>query len=97
MVNNAGISLEGKTPGPIHTATEETWDTVMAVNAKSVFLGSKYALTQMIKQGVKTNGERGCIVNMSSIMGLIAGVNQRESFHFGRECRVSEKPEILLM
>ncbi|KAF8855956.1 hypothetical protein BDZ45DRAFT_804580 [Acephala macrosclerotiorum] len=30
----------------------------------------------MIKQEVKVNGERGFIVNMSSIMGLVAGVNQ---------------------
>jgi len=76
MVNNAGISLEAKTPGPVHLATEEKWDTTMAVNAKSVFLGSKYALAQMIKQELKDSGERGCIVNISSIMGLIAGVNQ---------------------
>jgi len=76
MVNNAGISLEAKTPGPIHLATEEKWDTVMLVNTKSVFLGSKYALTQMIKQDLRPNGGRGCIINMSSILGLIAGVNQ---------------------
>ncbi len=80
MVNNAGISLEAKSPGPIHLATEEKWDTTLAVNAKSVFLGSKYALAQMVKQEPKENGERGCIVNISSIMGIIAGVNQRESF-----------------
>ncbi len=78
MVNNAGISIEAKTPGPIHLATEEKWDTTMAVNAKSVFLGSKYALAQMIKQDLKDNGQRGCLVNISSIMGLIAGVDQRE-------------------
>lgn len=77
MVNNAGISLEAKTPGPIHTATEEKWDKVMEVNTKSVFLGSKYALAQMIKQDLKGD-ERGVIVNISSIMGLVAGVNQRE-------------------
>lgn len=77
LVNNAGVSLEAKTPGPIHTATEAKWDTVMAVNTKSVFLGSKYALRQMIKQDLK-GGERGVIVNISSIMGLIAGMNQRK-------------------
>ncbi|KUJ12194.1 gluconate 5-dehydrogenase [Mollisia scopiformis] len=75
MVNNAGISLEAKIPGPVHTATEEKWDAVMAVNTKSVFLGSKYATKQMIGQDLK-DGERGVIVNISSIMGIIAGTNQ---------------------
>jgi NAD(P)-dependent dehydrogenase (short-subunit alcohol dehydrogenase family) len=83
MVNNAGISLEAKTPGPIHTATEEKWDTVMAVNTKSVFLGSKYATAQMIKQDLRHDGERGCIVNISSIMGIVAGKDQRK-FSFPR-------------
>lgn len=43
--------------------SEETWDRVMAVNVKSVFLLAHHALPQMLKQG------EGAIVNVSSVQG----------------------------
>lgn len=79
IVNNAGISVEARDPQPIHTTTEEVWDLTMQVNAKSVFLGCKYAIAQMLKQDPHPSGDRGWIVNTSSIMGLIAGPNNRMS------------------
>jgi NAD(P)-dependent dehydrogenase (short-subunit alcohol dehydrogenase family) len=65
-VNNAGI--EG-TPG-VNTAdySIDVWDQVMDVNLKGVFLAMKYEIPHMLKQG------GGCIVNMSSIAGLIGGM-----------------------
>ncbi|KAJ9252697.1 hypothetical protein DTO021C3_4415 [Paecilomyces variotii] len=75
IVNNAGISVEARDPQPIHTTTEEVWDLTMQVNAKSVFLGCKYAISQMLKQDPHPSGDRGWIINTSSIMGLIAGPN----------------------
>jgi NAD(P)-dependent dehydrogenase (short-subunit alcohol dehydrogenase family) len=60
--NNAGI-LEG-----IFTSTadypEESWDRVVDINLKGVWLCMKYEIPQMIKQG------GGVIVNMSSVAGL---------------------------
>lgn len=74
MVNNAGISIEaGRAPAAIHETPEDTWDVTMAVNAKSVFLGSKYAIAQMLRQDMHTSGHRGWIINMSSIFGLVGG------------------------
>jgi NAD(P)-dependent dehydrogenase (short-subunit alcohol dehydrogenase family) len=72
-VNNAGISIEARTPAVCHLTDESTWDTTMRVNTKSVFLGCKYALTQMLEQEPHPSGDRGWIINMSSIMGIIAG------------------------
>lgn len=45
----------------------------MAVNVKSVFLGSKYATAQMLKQDKSEGGDRGWIINMSSIYGVVGG------------------------
>jgi NAD(P)-dependent dehydrogenase (short-subunit alcohol dehydrogenase family) len=73
MVNNAGIAMESRDPQPIHLTAESTWDITQAVNAKSVFLGCKYATAQMLKQLPHESGDRGWIVNMSSIKGLVGG------------------------
>jgi len=48
LVNNAGI---GNPPVPIINMPEEAWDRTLAVNLKSVFLCSKLAALQFIKQG----------------------------------------------
>ena len=62
LVNNAGIlSRDG-----IEETTLELWNTVMAVNATGVFLGTRYAIPEMRKAG------GGSIVNISSISGMIA-------------------------
>lgn len=79
IVNNAGISIEARKPAVLHLTDEETWDTTLRVNTKSVFLGCKYALTQMLAQEPHSSGDRGWIVNVSSIMGIIAGPENRES------------------
>ncbi|KAI1078823.1 NAD(P)-binding protein [Whalleya microplaca] len=74
LVNNAGISIESnRTPAGVHETPEAVWDTTMAVNTKSVFLGSKYAVAQMLRQDAHSSGHRGWIINMSSIYGLVAG------------------------
>ena len=70
MVNNAGI---GGTEhhGLVHEMTEDTWDNVMSINSRSVFLGCKYACAQFMKQTPHSSGHRGWIINTSSIMGLV--------------------------
>ncbi|KAI8950497.1 NAD(P)-binding protein [Xylaria longipes] len=75
LVNNAGISIEsGRAPTGVHETPESVWDTTMAVNAKSVFLGSKYAINQMLQQESHESGHRGWIVNIASAHGLVAGL-----------------------
>ena len=75
MVNNAGISVESTDVRPlkVHETSEDAWDRTMAINAKGVFLGCKYACKQMLEQDVKPewSGDRGWIVNTASTQGLI--------------------------
>lgn len=67
MVNNAGIFTGLCT---IVEETEEDFDKTIAVNLKGVWLGSKYAITQFLKQEI--NGpSRGKVINMASIGGLV--------------------------
>ncbi|RDW67571.1 hypothetical protein BP6252_08967 [Coleophoma cylindrospora] len=73
MVNNAGVSFEARHPALCHLTDEDVWDATMNINAKSVFLGCKYATAQMLNQDPHVSGDRGWIINMSSIMGIIAG------------------------
>jgi NAD(P)-dependent dehydrogenase (short-subunit alcohol dehydrogenase family) len=61
--NNAGIGSRPR--APLHECTEGTWDRVLAINLKSVWLCMKYEIIQMLKQG------SGTIVNTASIMGLV--------------------------
>ncbi|SLM37851.1 gluconate 5-dehydrogenase [Lasallia pustulata] len=68
MVNNAGIALESSL---IHETADETFDKTIRVNARSVFLGCKYATGQMLKQEPHVNGDRGWIINTASVMGLV--------------------------
>ena len=76
MVNNAGIAI-GATL--MHEATEEQWDLLMNVNARSVFLGSKYAIAQMLKQEPHASGDRGWIINTASVAGLVGVPTTRKS------------------
>ncbi|PTB63613.1 NAD(P)-binding protein [Trichoderma citrinoviride] len=74
LVNNAGISIEaGKKALRIHETPEQWWDLTMAVNTKSVFLASKYVIAQMLSQDKLVSGDRGWIINLSSIYGLVGG------------------------
>ncbi|KAM5385545.1 hypothetical protein ACJZ2D_000744 [Fusarium nematophilum] len=74
LVNNAGISIEaGKPALRIHETPEDWWDVTMAVNTKSIFLACKYAIAQMLKQENTESGDRGWIINISSIFGIVAG------------------------
>jgi NAD(P)-dependent dehydrogenase (short-subunit alcohol dehydrogenase family) len=67
LVNNAGI---GNPPVPIINMPEEAWDRTLAVNLKSVFLCSKLAALQFIKQGSgDRDGSRGRIISVASQAG----------------------------
>src|ERR1700761_3221009 len=70
LVNNAGIS--GSSVGDADGF--EGWQKLMAVNAASVFLGTKLAAAAMIPNG------RGSIVNISSIMGFIGGAESHPGY-----------------
>ena len=60
--NNAGI--EGKV-APTAEYDEATFDAVLGVNVKGVFLGLRHVLPEMIRQG------SGAVVNTASVAGLV--------------------------
>jgi 3-oxoacyl-[acyl-carrier protein] reductase len=61
LFNNAGIPMPFT---PLENVKEELWDRIQNVNVKSIFLGAKYALPYMKKQG------GGVIINTASISGI---------------------------
>ncbi len=62
--NNAGI--EGDPFVPVEEYSETTWDQVIEINLKGVFLCMKYELAHIVKA-------KGAIVNMASVAGLVGG------------------------
>lgn len=71
MVNNAGIGLEARDLRPIHETPDSHFDTTMSVNSRGVFLGCKYAAKQMVTQDTYPSGDRGWIINIGSVIGLV--------------------------
>ncbi|MCK4861964.1 MAG: glucose 1-dehydrogenase, partial [Rhodobacteraceae bacterium] len=61
LVNNAGIT---HLPTPMEDVTEEEFDRVLAVNAKSVFLTAKHIVPHMKSRGT------GAILNVASTAGV---------------------------
>jgi NAD(P)-dependent dehydrogenase (short-subunit alcohol dehydrogenase family) len=70
LVNNAGIS--GSAVGEADDL--KGWQRLLAVNATSVFLGTKLAAAEMAKTG------GGSIVNISSIMGIVASAESHPGY-----------------
>lgn len=68
LVNNAGVSHVGN----ILETSLADWERVMGVNARGVFLCSKYAVKHMVEQ----QPQGGILVNIASVAGMIA-VDQR--------------------
>lgn len=66
LINNAAVCP----PGNVVTTSEETWDQVIDVNLKGVFLCCKYMIPHMQKTG------GGAIVNIGSINSLMAMENE---------------------
>jgi NAD(P)-dependent dehydrogenase (short-subunit alcohol dehydrogenase family) len=63
LYNNAGVMPEAD-----HSVIDTdvaTWDQVMAVNVRGVFLGCKYAIPRMVEQG------SGSVINVASFVALV--------------------------
>ena len=66
LINNAGITRDSL----LMRMTEDQWDSVIAVNLKSVFNLTRAVIMTMIKQ------KSGSIVNMSSVVGVSGNAGQ---------------------
>jgi cyclopentanol dehydrogenase len=71
LINNAAIVIPRVA---IEDRTAAEWDRVMAVNAKGVFLGTKYAIPAMRRAG------GGSIVNLSSVAGIGQSLHQEPAY-----------------
>lgn len=63
IFNNAGT--EGEMNKPTADCTLENWHRVIEINLTGVFLGMKYAIPEMLKNG------GGSIINNASVAGLV--------------------------
>lgn len=61
LINNAGISMSGV----FTDVTDEEWNRIMSNNLYSVFCTTQEVLPDMI------NRKEGCIINISSIWGMV--------------------------
>jgi NAD(P)-dependent dehydrogenase (short-subunit alcohol dehydrogenase family) len=68
VYNVAGISGRRFGDGPLHELTLDGWQTVLTNNVTSQMLVCRAAIRQMLKQEPAANGQRGSIVNMSSVL-----------------------------
>lgn len=66
LVNNAGLGISGA----VVDFPEESFDTLMAVNVKGLFLCCQQAMRMMVPRG------RGYIINISSVVGFKGYANQ---------------------
>ena len=64
-INNAGV--EGTVFVPTADYSEDTWDEVININLKAVWLCMKYEIPHLLQQ------KGSSIVNMSSVAGLVGG------------------------
>jgi NAD(P)-dependent dehydrogenase (short-subunit alcohol dehydrogenase family) len=63
LYNNAGIFPADD--GSVTETSEDTWDRVMNINLKGVFLGCKYGVPAMLESG------GGSIINVASFVALL--------------------------
>jgi NAD(P)-dependent dehydrogenase (short-subunit alcohol dehydrogenase family) len=69
LVNNAGVTEDGLTGSPqtIESMTEETWDALMDINLKAMWLAAKYAAPHLRK-----SKRSPAIVNAASVASTAA-------------------------
>jgi NAD(P)-dependent dehydrogenase (short-subunit alcohol dehydrogenase family) len=65
LINNAGIGGSAHGDGPVTESREDSWDKILRVNLKSVFLCCRYAIPEMARAG------GGVVINMSSVLALV--------------------------
>ena len=70
LINNAGINIRK----PVEEMNIDEWMTMMKVNTGSTFLGCKYVIPVMRRQG------GGAIINTSSVCGLIGHKYTTEAY-----------------
>jgi NAD(P)-dependent dehydrogenase (short-subunit alcohol dehydrogenase family) len=72
LYNNAGVFPPDD--GSVLETPEETWDRVMAINLKGVFLGCKYGIPAILDSG------GGSIINVASFVALMGAATAQIAY-----------------
>ena len=72
IFNNAGVMPN--TDNSVTDTDEETWDLVMRINLKGVFLGCKYAIPALLRAG------GGSIINVASFVALLGAATPQIAY-----------------
>jgi NAD(P)-dependent dehydrogenase (short-subunit alcohol dehydrogenase family) len=72
LYNNAGIFPADD--GSVTETSEATWDRVMSINLKGVFLGCKYGIPAMLESG------GGSIINVASFVALMGAATPQIAY-----------------
>jgi NAD(P)-dependent dehydrogenase (short-subunit alcohol dehydrogenase family) len=88
----AGISGRRFGDGPIHECTEEGWATTLQANATTQYRMCREAVKVMLGQERNQQGERGVILNMSSVLAL-----RPDRKHFATVAYAASKGAIISM
>jgi NAD(P)-dependent dehydrogenase (short-subunit alcohol dehydrogenase family) len=72
LYNNAGIMPEADSS--VIDTTEDTWDDVLDVNLKSIFLVCKYGIPALVAAG------GGSIINIASFVALVGCTNPQDAY-----------------
>lgn len=92
LFNVAGMSGRAFGDGPIQECTEEGWATTLNSNLTTQYRMCREAVRIMLGQPISGNGQRGVILNMSSILGV-----RPEPTHFDTVAYAASKGAILAM
>jgi NAD(P)-dependent dehydrogenase (short-subunit alcohol dehydrogenase family) len=92
LFNVAGISGRKLGDGPIHECTEEGWATTLNTNATTQYRMCRETVRVMRAQDRGRNGQRGVILNMSSILGADVDRN-----HFSTVAYAANKGAVIDM
>ena len=92
LFNVAGISGRKFGDGPIHECTEEGWETTLNTNATTQYRMCREVVRVMLAQERSQHGQRGVILNMSSILGVDV-----DRTHFSTAAYAASKGAIVAM
>lgn len=70
LFNVAGMSGRRFGDGPVHECTDGGWQMTMNANVTSTFMMCREVVRVMLERPPAENGQRGSILNMSSVLAL---------------------------
>ena len=92
LFNVAGISGRRFGDGPVHECTEEGWKVTIDANLTTQYRMCREVVRVMLAQPALTSGQRGVILNMSSILAL-----DPEPTHFSTVAYAASKGAVIAM